>query len=475
MVAALLLLASSAPALAGQAAPLTADDSALVGQVLRAEDRRDSLDPALQTARSHADARIRTLAERAYARITDSLFSGRAQFSGLAAPPSWPEPAWHARYRALASQRQDCAALGSGLVDSDWPVRLRAADLVDSACAGSAAIVALLTSWADQVSRDLSRREAGGASWQPAAHALLALSRIRPPLAGERIAQFAGSGNPHLRLYAARAAAQLGDAMTLFQLGHDADPNVREAVITALSHLTGHADDALYGAALNAREPQVVRAAALALEGSPDAQVPERARRVFDRWKGHRNASERDVRLALLHLAGRPASDDVAPSDRDELPKEAVALALGADVRLRVVMSPASGGGSFVVRLRGDVAPITAARILALVDKRYYDGTTWHRVEHDFVIQGGSPRDNEYSGYPRYFRDELGTVTHARGTVGMSTRGHDTGDAQWFINLRDNPRLDRDYTVFGEVVEGMDVVDGVLEGDVIATIERVNH
>ena len=68
MVAALLLLASTAPVLAGQAAPLTADDSALVGQVLRAEDRRDSLDPALQAARAHADARVRTLGERAYAR-----------------------------------------------------------------------------------------------------------------------------------------------------------------------------------------------------------------------------------------------------------------------------------------------------------------------------------------------------------------------------------------------------------------------
>jgi len=67
----------------------------------------------------------------------------------------------------------------------------------------------------------------------------------------------------------------------------------------------------------------------------------------------------------------------------------------------------------------------------------------------------------------------LGTVPHVRGTVGMSTRGHDTGDAQWFVNLRDNLRLGRDYTVFGEVIEGMDVVDGVLEGDVIASIDEV--
>ena len=50
------------------------------------------------------------------------------------------------------------------------------------------------------------------------------------------------------------------------------------------------------------------------------------------------------------------------------------------------------------------------------------------------------------------------------------TRAHDTGDAQWFINLKDTPRLVRDYTVFAEVTEGMDVVDGILEGDVVATM-----
>jgi cyclophilin family peptidyl-prolyl cis-trans isomerase len=60
-----------------------------------------------------------------------------------------------------------------------------------------------------------------------------------------------------------------------------------------------------------------------------------------------------------------------------------------------------------------------------------------------------------------------------RGTVGMSTRGHDTGDTQWFVNLRDNLRLNRDYTVFAEVVEGIEVVDGVLEGDAVATIREV--
>jgi cyclophilin family peptidyl-prolyl cis-trans isomerase len=55
----------------------------------------------------------------------------------------------------------------------------------------------------------------------------------------------------------------------------------------------------------------------------------------------------------------------------------------------------------------------------------------------------------------------------------MSTRGHDTGDAQWFVNLRDNLRLGRDYTVFAEVVSGIEVVDGILEGDGILSIQEL--
>ena len=108
--------------------------------------------------------------------------------------------------------------------------------------------------------------------------------------------------------------------------------------------------------------------------------------------------------------------------------------------------------------------------MLRLVRAGYYDGGNWHRVEPDFVIQGAGPGTNEYVGYAHYLRDEFGTVAHPRGTVGMSTRAHDTGDAQWFINLRDNPRLIRDYTVFAEVVSGIDVVDAILEGDTVASM-----
>ena len=92
----------------------------------------------------------------------------------------------------------------------------------------------------------------------------------------------------------------------------------------------------------------------------------------------------------------------------------------------------------------------------------------------NFVVQGGSPGANEFIGYPDDMRDEVGLWPHVRGAVGISTRGRDTGDAQIFIDLVDNPRFDHEYTVFAQVLNGLDVVDRILEGDTIERIEIIN-
>ena len=468
------LLVAPGAAAAQRAASLSAADSALVGRILLAEDRRDSTDAALDEGMRHADPRVRVIARRARWRIVDPRFAARDSLPPLAAPPSYPDPPWRVRYRNLQARRTDCDALRAAMADSAWPVRLRAADLTPTGCFANEGLAAILRSWVDNLPKDASRRSSGGVSWHAGAHGVLALARVRPEEARPRVRWLATHRQWQLRVAAARAAAMVSDTARLRALARDVDDNVKEAAIEGLSSLTGHADDALYLAALRARGAQAVRAAAIALRGSPRPDVARRAAAAFERWVARANASERDARVALLAAAGRPASDDRPPPVRSELPPRAVALALGDDVRLRVTMAPSTGGGgSFVVRLRGDVAPMMAARVLALARAGYYNGTSWHRVEHDFVIQGGGHGANEYVGYRQFFRDELGTVPHVRGTVGMSTRGHDTGDAQWFVNLKDNLRLGRDYTVFAEVVDGIEVVDGVMEGDVIARIEEV--
>ena len=459
------------------AAPLRAQtraDSALVGRILLAEDRRDSTDTALTDGARHADERIRLLARRARLRIRDEHAAPRDSMAALPAPPTWAEPSWKTAYRALAAPVPDCDALRAAVRGSAaWPVRLRAADLVTPVCKADDSLAATLRGWVDALPVDASRHARGEVSWHAGAHGLMALARMRPADARPRTATLSAHRQWQVRTYAARAAGVLADTAILRRLVRDPNANVQEAAIVSLSKLTGHADDTLFLAALAGSGPQAVRAAALALKGSPRAGVTAAVNATFERWAARANASERDARVALLEAAGRPPADDRPPTAIHELPPRAVALALGADVRLRVHLAAAAGGGAFVVRLRGDAAPMMAARVLALARSRYYDGTDWHRVEPDFVIQGGGSGSNEYSGFRHFLRDELSTVPHLRGTVGMSTRGHDTGDAQWFVNLKDNRRLDRDYTVFAEVVDGMDVVDGILEGDAIATIEEV--
>jgi cyclophilin family peptidyl-prolyl cis-trans isomerase len=143
---------------------------------------------------------------------------------------------------------------------------------------------------------------------------------------------------------------------------------------------------------------------------------------------------------------------------------------LSPDVRLRVTMAT---GGTFTIRLDVLESPATAARVVRLANAGYYNGLTWHRMVPNFVIQGGSPDENEYVGDASFMRDEIDMRPHHRGTVGISTRGHDTGDAQLFVNLVDNPRLEHSSPLFGIVVSGMDVVDDILEGDVIRRIEVV--
>lgn len=82
-----------------------------------------------------------------------------------------------------------------------------------------------------------------------------------------------------------------------------------------------------------------------------------------------------------------------------------------------------------------------------------------------------SPRTDEYAGDGPFRRDETGRASNACGTVGVSTRGREPGDARIYINTIDNDRLDHEYYVFARVVSGMDVVEGIIEGAAIARME----
>jgi peptidyl-prolyl cis-trans isomerase B (cyclophilin B) len=118
-------------------------------------------------------------------------------------------------------------------------------------------------------------------------------------------------------------------------------------------------------------------------------------------------------------------------------------------------------------------APATVLHFVELAESGYYNGLTFHRLVPNFVAQGGSPGADEYAGDTEFMRDEVGLWPHVRGGIGISTRGRDTGDAQIFIDLLDNPRLDHAYTVFAQVLSGIEVVDRLLEGDIIERIDII--
>jgi peptidylprolyl isomerase len=118
--------------------------------------------------------------------------------------------------------------------------------------------------------------------------------------------------------------------------------------------------------------------------------------------------------------------------------------------------------GDVKIDLFEKTMPITAGNFRKLVEKKFYDGTIFHRVISDFMIQGGDPEGTGYGGPGYTIKDELPSDNrNARGTISMANSGPNTGGSQFFINVVDNRGLDRKHPVFGKVVAGMDVVDAI--------------
>jgi cyclophilin family peptidyl-prolyl cis-trans isomerase/HEAT repeat protein len=115
-------------------------------------------------------------------------------------------------------------------------------------------------------------------------------------------------------------------------------------------------------------------------------------------------------------------------------------------------------------------APLTVNNFLGLARRGFFNGTTIHRVVPDFVVQDGDPRGDGEGGPGYTIRDELNERPYLRGTVGMALDWRDTGGSQFFITYSPQPHLDARYTVFGVVVNGMEVVDRLVRGDVIRRV-----
>jgi cyclophilin family peptidyl-prolyl cis-trans isomerase/HEAT repeat protein len=455
------------------------------------------MDPAfLDRILRDKDAQVRRIAVKA----SGSLPAGEASIDTLLSR-ALKDPSAMVRFDALSAysrrrRLEGCSAVLSLVNDPAAYVSLQAIDLIPNSCRSDQA--------AGTLSQIASKLPSGIATrgWHAPSHALVALTRMAPDAARSQLARFAAHPQWQVRMYAARAAAAIGYVPTLEALARDSNDNVRNAALTGLMATRKHEADAFYIEALAARDYQLVSTAVRALAGAPDKTKAAAALgSALNRITAEHRDTSRDPRVAILQRLRELGSAEQAsllkPYLEDFDPRVAASAAdilttwtgtqyLPVTKRLDPgtppgvaeirALNPATatvmmqGGHHFELRLFTAEAPATVLRFVRLASSGYYNGLTFHRVEPNFVIQGGSPGANELMGDARYMRDELGAFMHARGTVGISTRGRDTGDAQIFINLADNPRLDIEYMVFAEVIKGMDVVEGILEGDVI---ERV--
>jgi cyclophilin family peptidyl-prolyl cis-trans isomerase/HEAT repeat protein len=310
--------------------------------------------------------------------------------------------------------------------------------------------------------------------WQVATAALGTLAAAWPADAADLLPSAVEHPLWQVRMEAAPIAGRLGDVESVRTLARDPDHNVREAALRALFALVGRGGDQEYLEALDSRDPQLVMTASRLLEGTPerDEALPGLLTALgwFTAFGGE---TSRDVRSALLErigeLGGLQPADQVQPTAQRHMSQMPAPGVLAGYARSRIVFEM-EDGGRFVVVTAPFLAPGNSHRLMTQALSGVLEGLTFHRIVPNFVVQGLSPGANEYWGHGGFTRDELGIPSNIRGSVGLSTRGRDSGDGQIYVNLVDNLRLDHNYTVFGTVVEGMDVVDGLTAGAVVATV-----
>ncbi|MEI6045243.1 MAG: peptidylprolyl isomerase [Chloroflexota bacterium] len=129
-------------------------------------------------------------------------------------------------------------------------------------------------------------------------------------------------------------------------------------------------------------------------------------------------------------------------------------------------------GGTIIIELYPDVAPNTVANFEKLANSGFYNNLNFHRVVPDFVVQGGDPK-GDGTGDPGYkIKAEFNQRKHETGTLAMArAQDPDSAGCQFYICLKPQPFLDLNYTVFGQVIQGMEYVEGIRKGDKMKSVK----
>src|ERR1700720_220309 len=130
--------------------------------------------------------------------------------------------------------------------------------------------------------------------------------------------------------------------------------------------------------------------------------------------------------------------------------------------------------GKVVIEMRPDLAPGHVARIKELVRDGFYDGVVFHRVIEGFMAQTGCPEGTGTGGSGQKLKAEFNKEKHVRGTVSMArAQNPDSADSQFFICFQDSPWLNDQYTVWGNVTQGMENIDKIKRGEPVANPDRI--
>jgi cyclophilin family peptidyl-prolyl cis-trans isomerase len=387
---------------------------------------------ALDAALRGSDPYDAWTAAESLGRLGDFALSAAPHLAQVTADPTRP-PA--IRAAALASLAQVDSIAGRGVArqlarDADWRVRAAAGRLLAAPLTGAGIALA----------RDPDPRVAGAT-----------LDAARGEGGSLRLLATEALGSPDVRV---RTAA-------LGVLGRDPDATLLPVLLSA------------YGRARTDAENDAAMAALQALAALRTVGISP-ARAFFERFAAPSDPVLHARAVALFADTAAAAWGPARPVDtgRDEaFYRRAVAEWMAPAIRGQLPRAEiATEAGTILIELRPDQAPLTVMNLAALAASGYFDGQEWPRVVPNFVIQGGDPR-GDTSGGPGYaIRDEINRMRYGRGTLGMALSGPDTGGSQFFLSHSPQPHLDGGYTVFGAVVQGMEVVDRVLPGERIFSV-----
>jgi len=418
------------------------------------------------------DAWVRLFAARALARAAD-------ESAAAALVPLLDDPSLHVRTESVVA----VAALGGAALlppglsaDPSFHVRvayagalaaatdaasleqLRALELDDSPAVRAAAVDALSRRLGEAYLAGLDQHLDAGA-WPVRVAALRAAGRLEE---GALPLLQRGFDDPDARVKAAALAAggNLPGAESILLRGLESDDLALRGTAVGLLAEAERADklELLAGAYDDAAGDEWIEVR----EAIVDALPADEAAQALLRRAASEDAAWSVRSKARLALAGRGIDlPDAAAPPIDPSPW------LGQSLEQDPTVVLETSKGTLAIRCLADEAPIHVAAFVQRVGEGFYDGLPWHRVVPNFVVQGGDPRGDGWGTGDTLLRDEINRTRYTRGTLGMPKAGKDTGGCQLFLTHIPTPHLDGNYTVFGQVVEGLDVIDALEMGDEI--------